>query len=153
MLTLLLLACSQPAGGGNKDDTGTDDTATDGPVTGPDDVVLDDSSDGIQVTIDGGAAAGWTFGVAWPAQGITDEACGGGGVCHPLAADGGFIPFCGGSPASDECTAIAQLYYRQDSMTYYLAPSVGLGCWVWGQETSYYDGLGCTVTDWEGNSY
>jgi hypothetical protein len=154
MLTFIV-ACSPDAigpQGQDPSDTGAESPDLP-PIVGPDNVLMDDTSEGIEVTIRGGSAVGWKFGVAWPEQDFTDEACLGPSICHPLGANGGFVPFCEEDPATAGCSAIPQLYYRMDSMTYFLAPTVGLGCWVWGQETEYYAALGCVETRWEGNSY
>jgi hypothetical protein len=146
---LLALACAGPDGA--KDDTAASgDTLT---VTGPDNVTMNDTEDGLDITIDGGVATGWLFGAV--RDGHEAEACVDPEECHVLDVGGGHLDWqydC--EEPDDGSTCLAQLYYRASLLTYVVRPEVGTDCWTWGADTSYYtDTLGCAVTDWEPNSY
>lgn len=142
----LLLACSSPP----------DDTA--GVIVDPPDTVeLNDerngADEGIQVDVLGGSAPGWLLGAAWPSYGFTDEGClNDGDVCHTLGADGGFIVVDACEAPSDGTSCIPIDHYRLGSMTFVLKPSIGAGCWAWGDEAIYY-ALDCEIVHWSNDSY
>ncbi len=89
MLIALTIACdarpdaNDSAGGGDSTPIGDSEDDNAGLVIRPERVVMEDSDGGIEVTIEGGTAGAWRFGAVWPANGWTDEACGGSG--YPLA--------------------------------------------------------------------
>ena len=153
-LGLPLLACVGPLdsadpGGNSSTD---EDSGGEISITAPDEVVLNDTTDGLEITITGGSATGWLFGVIGPSESDTEEGChDGGDVCHTLDATGGTLDWC--QDAEDGCTSVAQLYYREGIESYVLKPTLGLGCWSWGDAAGYYDDLGCTEMSWETSSY
>jgi hypothetical protein len=135
-------------------DTDTHDTTDD--VVGPSRVVLSETEDGsaLQVTIQGGVSAGWLLGAVYPAMDLYEEGCRDrGDVCHPLAPSGGDLTWCRGETPTEDCTAIAQVYWRIGNETVMLQPTVGVGCWVWGNDADYYADLGCEVADWDPSSF
>ncbi len=145
------LACAAPGSEGDKEGGGGGDVT----VTGPDDVVLDDLEDGLVIDIEGGVAAGWLFGVV-RVDSEEGEACiDGGDVCHTLEPDGGELEWVSDcADAEDGATCISRAYWRMGILTYVLKPTVGTGCWTWGSDPEYYtESLGCTVTEWEDDSY
>ncbi len=146
MLPLLLACAPDPVG---------DATIV---VDPPDSVELNDEvnggTEGIQVDVTGGSAPGWVLGAAWPSHGFTDEGCiNEGDVCHTLGDGGGFIVIDTCETPDDGTSCIPADYYRLGDMTFVLKPSLGEGCWVWGDEPDYYAALHCEVTDWSNDSY
>lgn len=151
---LLLLHLPLAAGCASGDTASKDSTGDSGSpsVTAPTDVVLDDTTDALTITVSGGSATGWLFGVIDSSAGETGESChDASDLCHTLDAAGGSLSWCA-SP-TDTCTAVAQLYYREGIESFVLKPAVGVGCWSWGDSASYYDDLGCTQTSWDPSSY
>lgn len=140
----LFVACGTPGEGGGDDQV---------PVIGePSNVVLNDTSEGINITITDGAAAGWLFGNIYPDSSDFGEAClDDGDVCHELDSDGGTLAWC--DRGDEDCTSMAQLYWRTGEGSYVLIPTVGLGCFAWGDDADHWDALGCTVTSWDPSSY
>lgn len=131
-----------------------DDTGTPLSVDAPDEVRLNDENGGITVSVEAGSAPGWSFGAAWPDIGLTAEAClGEDDVCHTLDASGGFIALELCEVPADGLTCIPVEHYRVGRMSFVLKPSIGAGCWVWGDEAAYWDDLGCTLTDWSPESF
>ncbi|MEZ4318571.1 MAG: hypothetical protein R3F61_13745 [Myxococcota bacterium] len=122
-------------------------------VLGPERVVLDDQTGGLDIEVTGGTASGWRFGAIEPRLGIDSEGCRGGDeVCHTLGPDGGRLGWGGTCSApQDGETCIEQLYWRQGVMTYVLRPAVGSGCWAWGDgaDVLYPE---CEETDWPRSS-
>ena len=148
LATLLLGGCpgGDDKGGGGGGGGGSNT------ILGPDDVVLNDTDAGLEVSIEGGTAANWKLGVVWAAQGYEEEACDGGdSVCHPLDASGGTLDWCSQHEGSEGCTGIPQLYYRQGQVSLMLKPKSGVGCWSWGDEADYWDG--CEEMGWDPSSY
>jgi hypothetical protein len=154
---VLALACAAPENTDEEEDPfgwgGTDDTDTEETEVGaPSDVVLDDSSSGITITIVDSTAPGWLLGNIYPAADDYGEACrDASDVCHEIGADGGSLSYC--ETADEDCTAMAQLYWRTGSGSFILLPTVGLGCFVWGDDADYWSDLDCTVTAWSPSSY
>lgn len=141
---LWLLACAA--------DPAPSDTAL--AVDPPDDVQMNDEESGMQVDVIGGSAPGWLFGAVWPARDMTNEGCvSDTDVCHTLEATGGFFDLDTCDVPSDDVSCIPADYYRGGNMSFLLKPSIGTGCWAWGPEASYFDPLGCDVTDWANDSY
>lgn len=123
-------------------------------VDPPDAVELNDLNGALEVDISGGSAPGWSFGGVWLDVDLTDEGClGADDVCHTLGASGGSFAIDDCDTPSDATSCIPVDGYRLGHMTFVLKPSVGSGCWVWGQDVDYYASLGCTVTDWPNDSY
>ena len=148
---MLAFGCGEAApGGGNG---GGDDTAA-VTVLGPDDVIMDDSDNGLSIQVVGGSATGWRFGAVEPRVDLYEEGCReADDICHTLGASGGTLSWasdCGSN--GDGSTCIAQLYWRQGQMSFVIEPTVGLGCWAWGDDAAeLYPG--CTITNWEPDSY
>lgn len=155
------LACLGPGAGDSEldptGDTDVDSNDSDGDrnddVVGPSNVVLSEVDGGLRVTISGGIAPGWRLGAIHPRTDFYEEDClDSSDLCHSLAPDGGVLRWCLGETPTDSCTAIAQLYYRQGKVSFVLKPSVGVGCWVWGEDASYYRDLGCQTMAWDPTS-
>lgn len=142
-LLLLLGACSGPS-----------DDAGGVVVDAPDTVEMNDIDGGLEVTISGGSAPGYRFGGVWLDVDLTAEGClEDADMCHTLGADGGFFDVVECEAATDGTSCIPLDGYRLGHMTFVLLPSIGSGCWTWGTDVSYYDALGCDVTDWSNDSY
>ncbi|NOY27320.1 MAG: hypothetical protein GXP62_15740 [Oligoflexia bacterium] len=153
--TLLAFGCS------TKDDTGGGTSAGDagatdgGGTTAP--LTMDCAWDGSGISVDlvNGDSAGYSFGMAETDCGgdcWTGEDClygytlGDGSVlsyCHPLSSTGGYLTTVGDSDLIVEgSTTIldpATMY-----ITYYLEEVSSGDCWIWGYDTSYYGGVGCS---------
>ncbi|HND29524.1 MAG TPA: hypothetical protein PLA94_05970 [Myxococcota bacterium] len=118
------------------------------PILGPDNVAVDDGTGDLWVTIEGGSAPEWLLGAVWVGGEHVEEACDGDDtVCHSLGATGGALSFCNSHEGYDGCTGIPQLYYRQGRVSFMLKPKVGIGCWSWGNESSYWQE--CERTSWD----
>ena len=139
--------------GGEAGEGGEGGETDDLPVIGePSNVTMDDSSDGVRITIEGSTASGWRFGNIYPDTDEYEEAClNDADTCHELGADGGSLDWC--DRANEECSEMAQLYWRTGRASFVLIPAFGLGCFTWGDNADYWDSLGCTITGWNPSSY
>jgi len=143
---------------GYESDSDTDvdsDTDTDTPS-----VSVDWGGSSIDLDIDGGPGAYW-FGIAQTSTGSpedwTGEDCiygyeiGDGEVlsyCHDAGDSGTSLTY-GGNPTSLSAgTTVFPDSSFSGEVTYYLESDPDFGgdgsCFVWGQDTSYYSGLGCS---------
>ncbi len=155
---LFLAACDDVKG-----DTGDTGMAGDGgssEVTEPSSVSVSFGSDSLTVTISEDGPGGYWLGMAETAASDdpwTGEDCYLGytltdgtvlSYCHN-AGDGGTLTLSyGGDPTDlDDSTETVFSAEQDGRITYYLYSDPTWGgndmCWVWGNESSYYDALGC----------
>lgn len=72
-------------------------------------------------------------------------------ICHPTSATGLTLtsvhPVVGGGGIPEVAAGSTTLLYADldAGLTYLVRDTASTACWVWGQDTSYYDSLGCTV--------
>ena len=144
---------------GDCDDDGSTwtGTGTGTGSTGPA-VSVEWGSSSVDIAISGGPGAYW-FGMA---ETIGCEECWTGEDCiYGYVYDGGSLNYChdagdngttltyGGDAGGLEAgTTVFPSDQYDASITYYLESDVDFGgdgsCYVWGADTTYYDGLGCT---------
>lgn len=144
LLALLLsLACAPTDG---KPDTSGDDSGASA-ILGPDLVTLDDTEEGLVVTIEGGDALAWLYGVIDPGLDYTAEGCRDAtDTCHTLGPTGGTIAWGDCDTPTDGTTCIAQVSWRQGVLSHVVRPSTAIGCWAWGEDADYW--TDCTETAW-----
>ena len=152
---LFAIACNDK--GDDSGNTPTDGGATDGGADGGTTpaLTLDCAwgGGGIDVILTNGDSAGYNFGLAETngnAQAWTGEDCYLGYLandgtlydfCHPLAASGGFLTSVGSF--DDIVEGSTTIHTAAIENTYYLEEVSSGSCWTWGDDTSYYGGLGC----------
>ena len=140
------------------DGTGTTGTGTTGTGGGTPSVSVDWGSSAVSVSVSGGGG-GWWFGIA---ETLECSDCWTGEDCvYGYSFDGGALNYChdagdsgtsltyGGDPVSlSSGTTVFPSGEYGSRVTYFLDSDPEFGgngaCYVWGQDTSYYDGLGCT---------
>jgi hypothetical protein len=110
-------------------------------------------STGVDIAIAGGAG-GWWFGMA-ETRGCSDcwtgEDCvygytySGGSLnyCHDAGDTGTGLTYGGDATALSAGTTLFPDSSFESTVTYYLESQADFSCWVWGDDPSYYDGLGC----------
>lgn len=149
---------------GGKDDSGTTTgdggTTADGGTTGDGGgtaLTMDCewAGGGLDVTLTGGDSAGYWVGLAetecggaacWTGEDCVYGYTTGSGTtynfCHPASASGVFLQ------TVDSFEAIVEgstTIHSASTVNTYFMEEVSTGtCWVWGADTSYYGGLGCT---------
>lgn len=155
---LFAAACSGGKGDTGGTDGGTTDGGTDGGTTG--DGGTTTSMDcawgggGLTVDIFGGDSAGYWLGLAETACGgdcWTGEDCvygyttGSGTVysfCHPMSSTGVYLSTVTSIGAIVEGSST--IHSEALNNTYFMEEVSTGACWVWGHDTSYYGGLGCS---------
>ena len=138
----------------NETGAGEADADTDSDTDADTEVDVTWGSSSVDLTItNGDATQSYWFGMAevvgCPAEDCwTGEDCiygyAGYAYCHPAATTGVSLAY--GAPFDAVTEGVDTVFFDSGfdgSVTYYLEDNTA--CWVWGADTSYYDGLGCTA--------
>lgn len=159
LVSVLAVACD--TGGGKDDsgdDSGLDDTDDPGGGDGGLDIAVSWTADGIEFVFEPAVPGDWTLGIAETAT--DDDPWTGEDCAYGYVLDDGSVlgPYCHGLQAGSESLSLA---YGGDpnglqagttvfggpeydgQVTYVLFEEGDAACYVWGDDVSYYDSLGC----------